>query len=133
VTLATAERTSHRFVAPLVALVIGLSIGIAALVFVRTKEPAAAGPIAERPSAPPAPATSMTTSAAEAPAPSAAGASNAAVAPSRLEGAGAAPSASAAASAPSANARPNKPIPRASATTKASADGPPEWDIRRER
>jgi serine/threonine-protein kinase len=134
VTLTTAERTSsNRVVAPLVALVIGLSIGIAALVFVRTKEPSAAAPIAERSSAIPAPTAApttsiATTSAAEAPAPSAAAAS------SRVEGAGAAPSASTAAgSAPSASARPNKPTTRATATTKPSADGPPEWDIRRER
>jgi serine/threonine-protein kinase len=135
VTLAASASTASRgrFVAPLVALVIGLSVGIGALVFVRTREPAALP--TERSSAP-----VVVASAATPPAASLA----VAVAPAASASAPPAPVEKASRPAASASTAPvttkagrpttSPATTRATApSAKPSADAPPEWDIRRTR
>ena len=130
VTLATPDGTSrsNRFVAPLVVLVIGVSVGVGALVFGRTKEPAAEQLSTER-SSRVVPVASMTPSASV----------SVAVAPTASSAGVATTAAPASASAPQVAAKPSKPTPTSTTTratapsARGSADGPAEWDIRHER
>jgi serine/threonine-protein kinase len=131
-----AEATSrNHLVAPLVALVIGLTVGMGALVFVRTREPAPALP-AERPATVTTIGTAIpVTPVATAPIATDAPAASAPAATVRVESAASAVPTTAPAKPARlvASAAVRGPAAPSTASTKASVDVPQDLDIRRTR